>query len=65
MACSFLDSLAFPAALRSSSLVMKQSLIQSEVSRRIAPEGGVSNQNIDEIEVALRELGLSDDASLD
>jgi hypothetical protein len=31
----------------------------------IAPDGGVSNQKIDEIKVALRELGLSDDISLD
>ena len=31
----------------------------------IAPEGGVSNQKIDEIKVALRELGLPDDVSLD
>ncbi len=31
----------------------------------IAPEGGVSNQKVDEIKVALRELGLSDDVSLD
>jgi hypothetical protein len=31
----------------------------------IAPEGGVSNQKVDEIKVALRELGLIDDVSLD
>ena len=31
----------------------------------IAPEGGVSNQKLDEIKVALRELGLSDELSLD
>jgi hypothetical protein len=29
----------------------------------IAPEGGVSNQKLDEIKVALRELGLSDDVT--
>jgi hypothetical protein len=31
----------------------------------IAPEGGVSNQKVDEIKVALRELGLSDDVVLE
>ena len=31
----------------------------------IAPEGGVSNQKVDEIKVALRELGLSDDVTLE
>jgi len=31
----------------------------------IAPDGGVSNQKVDEIRVALRELGLSDDISSD
>jgi len=31
----------------------------------IAPEGGVSNQKVDEIKVALRELGLSDEISTD
>jgi hypothetical protein len=31
----------------------------------IAPEGGVSNQKVDEIKVALRELGLADDVSFD
>jgi hypothetical protein len=31
----------------------------------ITPEGGVSKQKVDEIKVALRELGLSDDISLD
>jgi len=31
----------------------------------IAPEGGVSNQKVDEIKVALRELGLPDAVSLD
>lgn len=30
---------------------------------QIAPEGGVSNQKLDEIKVALRELGLNDDVS--
>lgn len=31
----------------------------------IAPDGGVSNQKVDEIKVALRELGLSDDVILE
>jgi hypothetical protein len=31
----------------------------------IAPEGGVSNQKVDEIKVALRELGLSDEVVLE
>jgi hypothetical protein len=31
---------------------------------QIAPEGGVSNQKVDEIRVALRELGRSDDVSV-
>jgi hypothetical protein len=31
----------------------------------IAPEGGVSNQKVDEIKVALRELGLPDNISHD
>jgi hypothetical protein len=31
----------------------------------IAPDGGVSNQKVDEIKVALRELGLSDDLNLE
>ena len=31
----------------------------------IAPESGVSNQKVDEIRVALRELGLSDDVTLE
>jgi len=31
----------------------------------ITPEGGVSKQKIDEIKVALRELGLPDEVSLD
>ena len=31
----------------------------------IAPDGGVSNQKVDEIKVALRELGLSDEVSFD
>ena len=30
----------------------------------IAPDGGISNQKMDEIKVALRELGLSDDITL-
>lgn len=32
---------------------------------QIAPEGGVSNQKVDEIKVALRELGLSDDVTVE
>ncbi len=32
---------------------------------QIAPDGGVSNQKVDEIKVALRELGLSDDVILE
>lgn len=32
---------------------------------QIAPDGGVSNQKLDEIKVALRELGLPDDLSVD
>jgi hypothetical protein len=31
----------------------------------IAPEGGVSNPKVDEIKMALRELGLSDDVSFE
>jgi hypothetical protein len=31
----------------------------------IAPDGGVSNQKVDEIKVALRELGLSDDVTVE
>jgi hypothetical protein len=33
-------------------------------SVEIAPEGGISNQKVDEIKVALRELGGSDDVEL-
>jgi len=32
---------------------------------QIAPDGGVSNQKVDEIKIALRELGLSDDVTLE
>jgi hypothetical protein len=32
------------------------------LSVEIAPQGGVSTQNLDEIKGALRELGLQDDA---
>jgi hypothetical protein len=32
---------------------------------QIAPEGGVSTQKVNEIKVALRELGLSDDVTLE
>jgi Protein of unknown function (DUF499) len=35
------------------------------LSVEIAPDGGVSNQKLDEIKVALRELGLPDDVSFD
>ena len=31
----------------------------------IAPEGGISDQKVNEIKAALRDLGLSDDLSLD
>jgi hypothetical protein len=31
----------------------------------IPPDGGVSNQKVNEIKVALRELGLSDDVTLE
>lgn len=42
-----------------------QSGLRIGLTVEIAPEGGVSNQKVDEIKVALRELGLSDDVSLD
>src|SRR5262249_11359135 len=42
-----------------------QSGLKIGLNVEIAPEGGVSNQKVDEIKVALRELGLSDDVSLD
>jgi hypothetical protein len=42
-----------------------QSGLKIGLNVEIAPEEGVSNQKVDEIKVALRELGLSDDVSLD
>jgi Protein of unknown function (DUF499) len=42
-----------------------QSGLRIGLNVEIAPEGGVSKQKVDEIKVALRELGLSDDVSLD
>jgi hypothetical protein len=42
-----------------------QSGLKIGLNVEIAPDGGVSNQKIDEIKVALRELGLPDDISLD
>lgn len=40
-----------------------QSGLKIGLNVEIAPEGGVSNQKVDEIKVALRELGLSDHIS--
>ena len=42
-----------------------QSGLKIGLNVEIAPEGGVSNQKVDEIKVALRELGLPDDVSFD
>ena len=42
-----------------------QSGLKIGLNVEIAPEGGVSNQKVDEIKVALRELGLSDEISFD
>ena len=42
-----------------------QSGLKIGLNVEIAPEGGVSNQKVDEIRVALRELGLPDDVSFD
>ena len=42
-----------------------QSGLKIGLNVEIAPDGGVSNQKVDEIKVALRELGLPDDVSLD
>jgi len=42
-----------------------QSGLKIGLTIEIAPEGGVSSQKVDEIKVALRELGLSDYVSLD
>ena len=41
-----------------------QSGLKIGLNVEIAPEGGVSNQKVDEIKVALRELGLKDDVLL-
>ena len=38
-----------------------QSGLKIELNVEIAPDGGVSGQKVDEIRVALRELGLKDD----
>ena len=42
-----------------------QSGLKIGLNVEIAPEGGVSNQKVDEIKVALRELGLSDTVNID
>jgi hypothetical protein len=42
-----------------------QSGLKIGLNVEIAPDGGVSNQKLDEIKVALRELGLPDDVSFD
>jgi len=42
-----------------------QSGLKIGLNVEIAPDAGVSNQKVDEIKVALRELGLSDEISLD
>ena len=42
-----------------------QSGLKIGLNVEIAPDGGVSNQKVDEIKVALRELGLPDDVSTD
>ena len=42
-----------------------QSGLKIGLNVEIAPDGGVSNQKVDEIKVALRELGLSDEISFD
>lgn len=42
-----------------------QSGLKIGLNVEIAPDGGVSNQKVDEIKVALRELGLSDDILID
>ena len=42
-----------------------QSGLKIRLNVEIAPEGGVSDQKVDEIKVALRELGLPDDVSVD
>ena len=45
--------------------VDSQSGLKIGLNVEIAPEGGVSIQKVDEIKVALRELGLPDDVSFD
>jgi uncharacterized protein YneR len=42
-----------------------QSGLKIGLNVEIAPEGGVSTQKVDEIKVALRELGLPDNVNLD
>lgn len=42
-----------------------QSGLKIGLNIEIAPEGGVSSQKVDEIKVALRELGLSDDLTVE
>lgn len=42
-----------------------QSGLKIRLNIEIAPEAGVSNQKVDEINVALRELALSDELSVD
>ena len=42
-----------------------QSGLKIGLNIEIAPEGGVSNQKVDEIKVALRELGLQDEVTLE
>jgi hypothetical protein len=42
-----------------------QSGLKITLTVDIAPEGGVSSQKVDEIKVALRDLGLADDVSFD
>jgi hypothetical protein len=42
-----------------------QSGLKITLTVEIAPDGGVSSQKVDEIKIALRELGLRDDVSLE
>ena len=42
-----------------------QNGLKIELNVQIAPDGGVSNQKVDDIKVALRELGLSDELSVE
>jgi hypothetical protein len=41
-----------------------QSGLKIGLDIEIAPDGGVSSQKVDEIKVALRELGLTDDVTV-